>query len=465
MITFILISYHGTKANEPNETRDPNETSTAGISEKVTKYTITERKEPVITPNTTDKDEEKEEEADEKRVTFTAYIREDGDFRLERSEPNRIFIKKDSQTWRILPDKREATLIPDERKDFPIRLVKGRTLTEALGELVISKEAAFMEKHCLRKWDKTRGENVYDIYLAVVDGVVIEFACEQESREPVQITVTQRYNKITTYLYESIEEDFETDDELFEISESIERIEPKPEPEAIPAEIELKPVSGKKAWALGCAAPLSERNHDWYDTLVMDEGTPRIVQKWKDLLKDGWDTEDRNSLLESVEWLTTEGGHRKQFKKIADEISKLDEDEFKAYVTQYEEEFKKQFQILLTKKYYKEFGGTGILAWDYVRLVNLCRWGYLVGYITEEEAWNIILQAAEELRQNFDSWEEMGRNYLIGRYFWSPSRMIKEENLFNEAMMRLIEMPTSPWNMYPWDMEFEEEQGEAEETF
>lgn len=449
-VVLTLILHCNAMADEPNEPVQVSKT------EKVTKYIITERQEQVISTDTAKKDKEKKGETHEKSVTFTAYIRADGGFRVERSRPERVLIKKDSQTWRIVPEKNKAVLIPDERKDFPIRLVKGEALTEALGELVISNESAFMQKHCRRKWEKTTDECVHDIYLAVVDGVIIEFTCEKGSREPAQITVTQRFDNIKTYLYECIEDNLEVDDELFEIAESFERIEPKPEPEAAPAEIELKPVSGKKAWALGCAAPLSERNHERHDILAGDEITPWNIQQKKDSLKEWWRVENREDLLKAIENLEA-GGHRESFKEIADMLSNLNEEQFRALLDEKPFDSEKMYEIVIVREYSDELGETGILAWDYVRIVNLSRSGYLVGYLTEQEAWDIILPAAEELRQNFNSWEEIGRNYLIGRFFWSLYHTRRTGYLFDEAMIRLMEMPTSPWNMYPWDMEFEEE--------
>lgn len=56
------------------------------------------------------------------------------------------------------------------------------------------------------------------------------------------------------------------------------------------------------------------------------------------------------------------------------------------------------------------------------------------------------------LQKIFDSWEELGRNYLIGRQFWCYEETQKAGSLVEDAYQRLLDMPSSPWNKYPWNM-------------
>ncbi len=60
---------------------------------------------------------------------------------------------------------------------------------------------------------------------------------------------------------------------------------------------------------------------------------------------------------------------------------------------------------------------------------------------------------AQMLQNKFDSWEDLGRNYLIGRQFWSYEKTKEEGHLFEDAYQRLLDMKSSPWNKYPWDMD------------
>jgi len=110
-------------------------------------------------------------------------------------------------------------------------------------------------------------------------------------------------------------------------------------------------------------------------------------------------------------------------------------------------------EIKIAKRYYKELGEKSLLGWDYSRYICLCRWGYMVGYISEDEAWEKIMPVAKMLQKKFDSWEYLGRNYLIGRQFWSYKHTKESGYLFDDAYFRLLDMPSSPWNKYPWDMD------------
>ena len=76
---------------------------------------------------------------------------------------------------------------------------------------------------------------------------------------------------------------------------------------------------------------------------------------------------------------------------------------------------------------------------------------YLVGYLTEEEAWERIMYAARTLQSNFDSWKDLGENYLIGREFWSLHQTRDSGDRFRDAYARLLKDPASPWNRHPWE--------------
>jgi hypothetical protein len=113
----------------------------------------------------------------------------------------------------------------------------------------------------------------------------------------------------------------------------------------------------------------------------------------------------------------------------------------------------KKQQIEYAKKYYDELGEKSLIGWDYCRLIMLCRWGYMTGLISEEEAWEMIMPAATVLQKTFDSWEDLGKNYLIGRQFWSYRESRENGELYDEAFVRMLEMHSSPWNIYPWSMD------------
>ncbi len=69
-------------------------------------------------------------------------------------------------------------------------------------------------------------------------------------------------------------------------------------------------------------------------------------------------------------------------------------------------------QAIMTK-----YPKTGIRANDWVRIILLCRMGYAVGYLTEQETLSRGLEAAKQIQSNYDSWNSMVENYMLGRDF------------------------------------------------
>jgi hypothetical protein len=216
---------------------------------------------------------------------------------------------------------------------------------------------------------------------------------------------------------------------------------------------EQKTLTKAERWALGCSAVLMERNHSRHDKLSPKEINEKNFIKIKKLLDEGWDIQNRKSFFESLAWLE-EGGHRKSFNELGETIFGLTEEQYKSIVNTSNQDLRNKISVV--KQYYHELGGKSILGWDYTRYICLCRWGYLAGYITEEEAWGKILPAAKMLQKKFDSWEDLGQNYLIGRKFWSYTQTKEGGQLYDDAFQRLLDMRSSPWNIYPWDMNLDD---------
>ena len=92
------------------------------------------------------------------------------------------------------------------------------------------------------------------------------------------------------------------------------------------------------------------------------------------------------------------------------------------------------------------------VGWNYPRAVNLARWGYASGYLQEEDAWAIIMPAAQKLQQTFSSWQELGEVYLNARRSRYSDRI--EDRRQVEYAYRMLELdPDSPWRRYAWNLD------------
>lgn len=65
-----------------------------------------------------------------------------------------------------------------------------------------------------------------------------------------------------------------------------------------------------------------------------------------------------------------------------------------------------------------DYPEVGIIAWDLCRLCNVVTWGTIAGYIKYQDAISICVRAGKKLQANFNSWDDMINNYLLGYRYW-----------------------------------------------
>ena len=70
-----------------------------------------------------------------------------------------------------------------------------------------------------------------------------------------------------------------------------------------------------------------------------------------------------------------------------------------------------------TKALWTRWGKQGIRAWELCEAAALAQWGYTAGYVTYNEAMELLEPAAQELTEKFDSWDAVYENFLEG-YYW-----------------------------------------------
>jgi Protein of unknown function (DUF1266) len=131
--------------------------------------------------------------------------------------------------------------------------------------------------------------------------------------------------------------------------------------------------------------------------------------------------------------------------------SALNDQQFAAVRSQLGQDPEVMNKLDVVRAHYLELGTKSILAWDLIRYISLCRWGVLAGYMFEADAWRQVMPAAQQLQQAFDSWQDLQKNYLIGREFWSLEQTRKSGARFQAAYDKLSTDPSSPWNTIPWN--------------
>ena len=165
-----------------------------------------------------------------------------------------------------------------------------------------------------------------------------------------------------------------------------------------------EPSPAQKEWALATSGGLNELDHRRHD--VLGERTPARIAEDDRILVDYWGVRSRPELLDQIEWL------------YQDRKTKLR------------------------------------AGWDYPRVIMLARWGYTVGYLSEDEAWKFIWPLAQRLERMFSSWQELGAADLTARRTWYETEA-QDRKFAEYAYLTLVTTPSSPWRKFPWNSTWE----------
>jgi hypothetical protein len=214
------------------------------------------------------------------------------------------------------------------------------------------------------------------------------------------------------------------------------------------SEIAARPRS-PQAWALATTAIMFEANGSRHDLLGGGVAFPQNAVWGRQLLSQWWGVNNRDQLIAMLGWLQFEG-HRSDFEELGLRVDPMSEEQFKATEAALREDPDRLYSLQIVRQYHRALRQPGILGWDLVRYIALCRWGFLAGYLSQTEAWDHIMPAARRLQVTFTSWEALQKDYLVGREFWSLEQTKKSGDRYRAIVDRLLQDPNSPWNVNPW---------------
>ena len=211
-------------------------------------------------------------------------------------------------------------------------------------------------------------------------------------------------------------------------------------------------TGGPKAWALATTAFLTYYNREAIDMLAPDARTDTSVAMTRRVLHDWWGIDSREDLFHALEFLER-GGHRIEFQRLGQSLVTMSDATYKATLAAERGHPRRVRVLKLTREHYRACRGNSLVAWDYGRYIMLCRWGYMLGFLTEEEAWRRIMPAARTIQGSFRSWIRFGDDYLVGREFWSSEEMDRNGRVYRDIGRWLRIAPRSPWRRLPWRMD------------
>jgi hypothetical protein len=208
----------------------------------------------------------------------------------------------------------------------------------------------------------------------------------------------------------------------------------------------------KQLWALATTAILTLRNSERHDTLDGGNDHAQVLTTNQQTLRDFWGVTDKQSLLDTLNMLTTRG-HREGFNNIGQQLMSMNDDQISALLQRFQGDPKRYNAIIIVHNNYNNLGAKSLLGWDLVRYIALCRWGYGAGYISADEAWQHIMPIARQLQHRFSSWEDIGNNYVIGHMFWQANQTEQTNDEYESYRLTLLKDPSSPWVNLPWNQD------------
>ena len=218
----------------------------------------------------------------------------------------------------------------------------------------------------------------------------------------------------------------------------------------------LSTLEQQHRWALATTALLSHVNFEETTSLAGYAGysfTPESVRREVESLARGWNVRSRADLLERLAGLDREG-HRTEFTALGKALSTMTADEYRAMEKEYSDDDKMLYRMRVVRTNYAKFGNKSLFAWDYIRYINVCRMGYHVGYLSEQEAWDRIMPVARKIQRTYSSWTAMGEDYLIGYDYWRTDAEDDSLRLLKSAYaLFCTDYQYNPWIVNSWTLD------------
>jgi hypothetical protein len=219
-------------------------------------------------------------------------------------------------------------------------------------------------------------------------------------------------------------------------------------------------------WALSLAGIMTELHKVNRNTLNPDEINETNRARWRETLRRDWGVTSREGLLRTLDTTENEGNASSlnYIKRIIGETANQGFSIFDIY-NKYRLTQRQYNYLKFTIANWNALNSRTLMAWDLGRNISLCRWGYTVGFLTEEEAWEKIMYYARKLQLFYNSWNEYGTDYYLGRLFWSSGSGEDVDYMLVTAPL-YDKLTTGFWNHIDWytNLTAEDDAGAAAAT-
>ncbi len=208
---------------------------------------------------------------------------------------------------------------------------------------------------------------------------------------------------------------------------------------------------GPLHWPLAVAAVFGICTGDPWDRLAF-----RSLDNARSGLQEAWGIRSRGQLLSRLHWILREG-HRVDYALEIEQWSGWDKAAVAEQARRWEKHRTEDAAELAWRLRQVGANARGIRetrfeAWDLVRAAMLCRAGYSLGWLTEEETVDTLNLLSARLQLAYSGWEEMGEHFMRARWYWGgPGPEARQEEAHDISRQgALLDPDRGPWARVPW---------------
>lgn len=210
--------------------------------------------------------------------------------------------------------------------------------------------------------------------------------------------------------------------------------------------------SAAQSWAYALGAPYHVQHR--LPLNALPEPQERIVQLSAAIpLKRDWSVESSEALVGSLNWLGAQG-HRQPFGIAMRRYCLLPY----AQVAEYRQTLRaagekdpdaleELWRLDAVQANTDGIRGGVLIGFDAARAVLLARQGCQLGWLSEPQMWDYMLDVARDVQRHFTSWAEYAADFLLSRHMWRAS---STKDHFDAITERLLSEAASPWRSLPW---------------
>jgi hypothetical protein len=89
-----------------------------------------------------------------------------------------------------------------------------------------------------------------------------------------------------------------------------------------------------------------------------------------------------------------------------------------------------------------------LMAWDISRLTNVARWAHQLGWISEQEYFQICTPLAQQVQSSYNSWQDYSAAVYVASMIWKYEEQRNDD--FVASYQRLFKDPQSPLVKLAW---------------